>query len=146
MEAIGPKYRSDIVVVGFCLNDVGTDSINQEYIERLYRYEANALFHFRLTQFVASRVERIRMVNWMKEKNKIGVFEKEYRTRISPIGPGETRLQELMQTVSDEYPSGWYKSKVRIGRLRYAFERVAALQANLEFRVVVVIFPWLTDS
>ena len=137
-------YKPDLVVVGFCLNDIGIDSLNLEYIERVQRYGSNWLLSFsRLAQLITRTTDRIRIERWMEEKNQEEGFSKEYAGRIAPLGDDEHELRDLMRRLPNDYPSNWYRSALRIGRLRYAFERLAALARREKFSVVILIVPWL---
>src|SRR5262249_34957784 len=40
----------------------------------------------------------------------------------------------------------WYVSEARLGKLRYAFERLAALSRRNGFEVVVLLVPFLDDE
>jgi lysophospholipase L1-like esterase len=146
LEHRGLTYEPDLVVVGFCLNDVGIASPNLEYIERVQKYQSRVIFRSRIVQFVADRIDRIRMGTWMKEKNKPEVFQRNYRIRIARIDDNEHVLHELMRSSPDDYPSGWYKNEQRIGRLRYAFEHLSQLAGKENFTVVAVIIPWLVGN
>jgi lysophospholipase L1-like esterase len=145
-EDRGLIYKPDLLIVGYCLNDAGIASPNLEYIVRSNEYQSNPIFRFLLAQFVSDKIDRIRIGNWMKEKNQPEVFQKEYESRIAAIGENERVLRELMQASPSGYPSVWYGDEHRIGRLRYAFERLSALARSHDFRVVVVIFPWLVGD
>lgn len=144
LEYRGLTYKPDLVVVGFCLNDVGIASPNLEYIERVQKYKSNLIISSsRLAQFVVNRIDRIRIGTWMEEKNRPEVFKKNYEGKITPLTDDQNELHELMRRVPGDYPSNMYRSDLMIGRLRYAFEYLAALAAREDFSVVVVIFPWL---
>lgn len=143
LEFRGVDYRPDLVVVGFCLNDVGIVSPNLEYLDRVREYRSSFLLRSRVAQFVAGRIDRIRIGSWMEEKNRPEVFARDYQGRIAPLSPEDGELRELMDRVPDIYPSFWYGSAARVGRLRYAFERIAALDGRGPFSVVIVIFPGL---
>jgi lysophospholipase L1-like esterase len=140
----GLAYKPDLVVVGFCLNDVGIAGFNLEYIERVQKYKSNLLLSSsRLARFIVEKADRIRIGTWMGEKNRPEVFAKDYQGRIVPIADDEHELHELMRRVPEDHPSNWYRSELRVGRLRYAFAHLAALAARERFSVVALIFPWL---
>ncbi len=146
LELRGPVYLPDLVIVAFCLNDIGIASLNLNYIERVRQYQANSIFRSRLAQFVAKGVERIRMGNWMRHRNRLEVFKRDFEGRIAPIGQDEHELRSLMHGVPELWPSAWYQSEERVGRLRYAFQRLATLGSTLSFSVIVAIIPWLVES
>jgi lysophospholipase L1-like esterase len=147
LENRGLSYKPDLVVVAFCLNDIGIASPNLEYIERVKRYRSNWLLSIsRLAQLITRRLDRIQIEKWMEEKNQEAVFAKDYAGRIAPLADDERELQALMRRLPSDYPSNWYRSAVRIGRLRYAFEHLAALAGRESFSVVILIVPWLVDG
>ena len=143
----GLAYKPDIVVVGFCLNDVGIASPNLQYIARVQEYQSRLIFRSRVAQFVAIAIDRIRIGRWMAYKNLPEVFQRDYEKKIARIGEDEHILRELMQRTSQqEYPSILYGNEPRIGRLRYAFEHLSELAKKENFSVVVVIFPQLVGE
>ncbi len=146
LEHRGPIYLPGLVIVTYCLNDIGIASLNLNYIERVRQYQANPIFRSRLAQFVAKGVERIRMGNWMRHRNRLEVFKRDFEGRIAPIGQDEHELRSLMRSVPELWPSGWYQSEERVGRLRYAFQRLATLGSTLSFSVIIAIIPWLVES
>ena len=144
LEERGLTDKPNLVVVGFCLNDAGIVGLNLEYIERVQKYQSNPIFSSsRLAQFVLEKLDRMRIAGWMKEKNQPEVFARDYQGKIVPIADDEHELRELMRRVPEDYPSNWYRSELRVGRLRYAFERLAALAERERFSVVILIVPWL---
>lgn len=141
------SYEPDLVVIGFCLNDVFIASPNLEYIERIQKYKSNRILRsFRLVQYIVNTIDRIRIGTWMREKNQPEVFARDYEGMIAVIGEEEHELRDLIRRVPDEFPSKWYKNELRIGRLRYGFERIAALAEKENFSVVVLTFPWLVGD
>lgn len=146
LEHRGLDYRPDLVIVGYCLNDIGVVSPNLEYIERVRRYQSNPAFRLRVVQFVADRLDRLRTRDWMAEKNDLEVFRRDFAGRIDPIGREESELRALMESVPDLPPSAWYRSEERVGRLRHAFGRLARLARENDFPVIVAIVPWLVGS
>jgi len=144
LESRGLTYKPDLVVVGFCLNDAGIGGPNIEYVERIKQYKSNLLLRSsRLAQLIINRIDRIRLRLWMWEKNRLEVFAKDHEGRIIPIGEDERELHELIRKVPEDHPSNLYRDEPRVGRLRYAFARLATLAEREQFSVVVLIFPWL---
>jgi len=145
-ESRGLVYEPDLVVVGFCLNDIGIASPNLEYLDRSKEYQPGSLSRFRILRFINEKIDKIRIGRWLKEKNRPEIFRKEYESRIASIGEDEHGLLELMRNCSRRYPSIWYRDEHRIGRLRYSFERLSGLAKREKFTVAVVIFPWLAGK
>jgi lysophospholipase L1-like esterase len=63
--------------------------------------------------------------------------------QIDAIDEGDDTLLALMNGVSGEHPSDWYRSRDRVGRLRFAFRWLAELSREEGFSVLVAIIPWL---
>lgn len=139
----GLKFKPDLVVVGFCLNDVGISSPNLLYLEKVTKWRDDPLFRIRVVQLAANLYEKISLKGWMENQNSQKVFRKNYENQILPIDENERDLLSLMNNLDDAYPSNWYKSKDRIGRLRYAFKELRRLADENGFSVLITIIPWL---
>lgn len=139
----GLKFNPDLVVVGFCLNDVGISSPNLQYLEKIKKWHANPLFKIRAVQLVAHLYEKIILKGWMAQQNSQKVFRKNYEDKILQIGENESDLLSLMSKLDDAYPADWYKNEDRIGRLRYAFKELSRLADENGFSVLITIIPWL---
>jgi lysophospholipase L1-like esterase len=146
LENRGLIYKPDLVIIGYCLNDIGIDSLSLEYLERVRKYREDPLFRFRLVQFIATCLDRILLRNWVEEKNKIEDFKRSYAGQIARIGKGEYEIRELMRRSPSQFPSSWYQSEDRIGRLRYAFQHLAATAGRNNFSVMVAVIPWLEEN
>lgn len=143
LERHGLPLDPEIVVVGFCLNDAGVVSANLEYLERLNAYaKSPGLLRSRLGQLLLTSVDRLQGRRFEEAANDPGAFRAAYADRIAPIGEDEARLRALMREAPAALPSGWYREEDRVGRLRYAFERLSALRDRHGFRVLIVVFPF----
>ncbi len=96
LEHRGLIYEPDLVVVGFCLNDIGIVSQNLEYIVRYQKYQSSLIFRLRIAQFIASKIDKYRISKGMKDKNQPDIFQKDYKSQIARIGEDEQLLRELM--------------------------------------------------
>ncbi len=146
LEHKGLAYKPNLVVIGFCLNDVGIASPNLEYIKRVKKYKSSIIFQSRVAQFIVDKIEKNRIGVWLNEKNKPQNFLKDYKSKIEKIENNEYMLHEMMRVAPNGHPSIWYDNKYRIGRLRYAFQRLAQLAKKENFKVAIVIFPWLVGN
>ena len=135
-------FKPDLVVVGFCLNDVGILSLNHDYLMTLTAYRDNVLYESHLARFLFQRFIRARLARDMILANELSFFRMNFKDRIDPIGEDE-ELRKLMADVGDEFPSDMYDDEPRIGRLRYAFRKLSEVARQEGFDVVVVIIPWL---
>jgi lysophospholipase L1-like esterase len=145
LEELVAEYQPDYVVLGFCLNDMGIVTLD---IAGLLNPapKRGIWYKSRVFRFVEPRYRRIRNRYASREKNEAAVFQAKYAGRISPIEANEAELRSLMEQAPDIYFSSWFREEDRIGRLRYALERLATLGKQSGFTTTVVIFPILTTE
>ncbi len=139
-ERQGLIYKPDLVIVGFCLNDVGIVNGNLKYITFFLKYQSSWFFRFRVVQLILDKISKVIIRALHYRDNRSSVFQEEYKTKIALIDENEHELRGLMSSSSN---FKWYSEEYRIGRLRYAFEYLASLAKKEKFKVVVVIFPKL---
>lgn len=147
-ETKGRGYDPDLVVVTYCLNDTGVANTNLYYVKLLQWYGTTRLTALRTFQFLMVRIDRIMMGQYLRWANRPAVFRRIYRDRIDPIGADERDLRSLMREAGavGHFPSDWYATDDRVGRLRYAFRRLRSLVgAGGHTRVLVLIVPWLAQ-
>lgn len=146
LEHRGVRFRPEIVIVGFSLNDAGVVSVNRRYVERLRGYGKNpVVLRSRLLQYVLSRFDRRFIADYLDQQARSEVFRETFQGRIDPIEGDETLL-DLMRRVPDRFPSSWYRDPARVGRIRHAFRRLARLSEQHGFAVAVLILPRLESS
>jgi len=149
LEIRGLKYHPNLVVVAYCLNDIGIASVSLEHIQRTQQLQSSHysfLYESRLVQWIFESVETIRTKNWEKHVNDPEVFRRAYANQIDPIGDDESELLDLMNQ-SPKWPgSTWYGDRDRVGRLRFGFRRLARLSKENDFRVVIMIIPLLQNK
>lgn len=141
----GVGLSPSLVIVAYCLNDIGVVSANLDYVRSLERYQT-PLYHSRLAAFVATRLDRERAEELDRRYNQQPVFIDRYRGRIDPVGDDEVELKALMARAPRPLPLRWYADDFRVGRLRHAFRRLGALQGRHGFPVLVAILPWLDEA
>jgi lysophospholipase L1-like esterase len=147
LERRGVSFRPELVIVGYSLNDAGVVSVNRRYVERQRHYGDNPLvLHSRLLQFVLSRWERRFIADYADQQRRADVFRETFQGRIDPIGEEEEELLGLMERVPDRFPSSWYGNPARVGRIRFAFRRLASLARQHGFAVAVLIVPRLESG
>jgi lysophospholipase L1-like esterase len=149
LEIRGLKYHPSLVVVAYCLNDVGIASVSLEHIQRTQQMQSSRysfLYESRLVQLISESVETIRTKNWVKHVNDPEAFRREYANQIDPKGNDESELLDLMNQ-SPKWPSStWYGDRDRVGRLRFGFRRLARLSKENDFQVVIMIIPLLQNK
>lgn len=145
LEIRGLKYHPNLVVVAYCLNDISIASARWDQIER-QRYQRGFLYRSRLAQFVSANIEKIRLKRWLSHMNQPEVFHREYEHQIDAISDDEVELLELMKN-APTYPSTTnYSDRDRVGRLRFAFRKLASISREHGFPVVIMIVPLLVGD
>jgi lysophospholipase L1-like esterase len=146
LEIRGLKYRPNLVVVAYCLNDISIASTSLEHIERRRSQQRNVLYRSRLAQFVSTNIEKIRLKNWLSYMNQPEVFRREYEHQIDAISEDEVELLDLMKNAPRWPSTTWYGDRDRVGRLRFAFNRLARISRENNLPVVIMIVPLLISE
>ena len=142
------KFQPGIVLLGFCVNDIGTSSTAMGYI-RAEKYLSNPLFRLRLAQFVLSRGLRRMAATQSSDDRNIDVFRSINRSRILPIGDDPVllaQIEEVAKLTRGDAGSSlirWWTETPRIGFLEYGFSKLKELKQRHGFAVVVVAIPSL---
>jgi lysophospholipase L1-like esterase len=143
----GLKYHPEVVVLTYCLNDAGIASPNLDYVYRLKQYGTNFWSHLRLYQFVRVQLDRIKLGEYVRTQNEPAVFRQTYHDRIDAIGEDEKELRSLMESAAAKpFPSSWYASEDRVGRIRYSLSRLRSASEAAGVKVIVMIVPWLEEE
>ena len=155
LERFGPRLRPDLVVVGFCFNDVGTVSVELTQFQRAREY-GSALFRSRVVQWLALRYEDWRLIRGYHDRNRNDRFLAENRVFVDDLGADREvldRMGALADAIAqvDRDPPGWsplpwYASAAHVGKLRHAFTRLERLAREGGFPVLVVILPCLREN
>ena len=146
LEIRGLKYHPDLVVVAYCLNDISIASVSLDHIDRMRSQQRSLLYRSRLAQFVSTNVEKIRTKRWLSHMNHPEVFHREYEHQIDTIGDDEVELLDQMKNAPRWPSTTWYGDRDRVGRLRFAFRRLADISKKNGFSVVVMTVPLLTGD
>lgn len=145
LAARAPQLQPRLAIVAYCLNDIGVVSANLDYVRSLDRYRS-PLYRSRLAAFVATRLDRSRVEELDRRYNEPAVFAERYRGRIDPIGADEAELRSLLARAPRPLPLRWYADDFRVGRVRHAFGRLAAVKQRDRLPVIVAILPWLEGA
>jgi len=151
LEQIGFSYEPDLVLIAFCINDVGVHSLNLEYIEALARYDA-PVYQLRIAQWWAERSTRAELVDWATRVNSEPEFTRRFTACIAPLD-GDAELESLRRSLVDFSAAhgpelagqpflGWYTATPKLGRLRWACERLARLQREHGTSFVLLFLPY----
>jgi lysophospholipase L1-like esterase len=138
-------FRPDVVVMGFCVNDIGTSSTALEYV-RASSYLSNPIFRLRLSQFLLSSTLTLVAARQSDNANDLEAFQEVNRARILPIESDAALLAQIdrIAKIPDEAAVGqWWAERPRIGFLEHAFTRLRDLKREHGFEVIVIAFPRL---
>lgn len=149
LESRGVAFDPDLVVLGYCMNDVGVASGNLKHIQNRERY-GSLIYRSRVVQFVARKLERIVLARETEMANEIERFVADFADSIDPIDDDPALLalvDRLARLLEEDEPRhvtvGWYAAPERVGRLRFTLRRLAELSREHEFDVALLIFPYL---
>jgi len=146
-------YRPDLVVIGFCVNDIGIASPNRAYLERIRN--RGWLSRLQLVRFIQGRLSSRQILNWQDEQNQDDEYAALHRGSVAPITPdspllsGMAAIRDILPQKTDRDEASllrWYTSEAHLGVLVYAFSQIRELAAARHFRVVVVPIPYLSPS
>jgi lysophospholipase L1-like esterase len=159
LERRGLSLSPDLVVLAFCVNDLGVVSFNERYLHDA-PLVGSPLYRLRLAQFLRNKLDTLELVIRFKTSNEERQFAADNARYIAPVDGDEKLMAlvgELERQVEAEEGSGWlgrddspvvdwYLSKARLGKLDYTFARLARLQERHGFDVAVLLVPYLEPT
>jgi len=154
LERIGLRLEPDLVVIGFCLNDVGTVSLELTQFQRARRFDS-PIFRLRVAQWLMERYENWMVLRGHHDRNGLERFLSRNRDTIEDVS-GDAQLAARMQAIAASLervrreppgwsPVPWYTSPAHVGKLRWAFRRLAGLAREHGFQVLVLLLPCLKE-
>ncbi len=149
---VGLQFQPDLVIVGFCVNDIGVASGNLDYILKLKTYGATPLYRLRLAQWVRVQVDRIQLGEALLAANKAEQFAKVYGDYSADVTNDPVLMawrHQLNQFNHGEHAFSYsrlYGNTVNLGRIRYAFEQLGDMSKQQGFPVLVMLVPYLDDA
>ncbi len=153
LEQAGLAFSPDDVVVGFCINDVGLHSGALQQI-RLLREYGRWIGRFRVLQLLSVRAGRTLLARDLDALNEESEFRRRNAGKIASLADDPEalarirRLESSLAAIRTDAPLrflAWYASEAKIGRLRYAFDRLRRLSLEHGFEVALVIVPYLDE-
>lgn len=152
LEQAGVEFRPDVVVMAYCFNDICVDSTDLTFIKILEEHGA-WVRRFRCLQLFIDRLDKADMGRRFAAMNEEETFRRANAHRIAPVDPELTALinrlrQHLIANrVKLQSPFlAWYTSESKIGKLKFAFERLRRLADRHDFEVVVLLIPFLAEE
>lgn len=152
LQDLGLQFDPDLVVLGYCINDIGVASGNINYIRRVEKY-SSGLYHSRLVQFIQVLLDRITQKQYLEEANEETSFAETYKSYMANIS-SDTELYEKMRLLREQLQmedrklpyARDYTDENRLRRLRFAFNQLHELRyrdGDRRFEVMLVYFPFL---
>jgi lysophospholipase L1-like esterase len=154
LEQVGLAFDPDLVIVAFCINDLGIHSANLDMLRFLQQY-GWLVRNLRIAQLFVVRLDRAMLARQFEDLNRDDVFRREHAGRIAPVSndsdvQGVVREIERLSARGEESSPPpfleWYTSEAKIGRLRYSFERLRGIADDEDFATLVLIIPYLDEG
>lgn len=148
---IGLQFQPDLVILGYCINDIGVASGNVNYIQRLQKY-GHWIYRSRLAQWIRVHLDRIDLKQSTAADNRSESFASVYQDYLANINNDQALLSLVealrlqLQSSSEQTPFlRDYTNELRLRRLRFALEQLRNLQQipTSRFQVLVLSFPFL---
>jgi lysophospholipase L1-like esterase len=151
LEQSGLAFAPDLVVVAYCINDVAVHAGSLRTIRVLQEYGA-LVRASRLLQLVTVRMDRAFLSEEFRRLNQEDEYIRRNAQRIASVS-ADAKLRRLMSRLerrlgprlAASHFLAWYASEARIGRLRFAFARLAEVAEREGFPVTLVIVPYLDE-
>jgi len=155
LDAVGVPLAPDLVVMAYCVNDLGTVSMNRQFIENQQRFDS-PWYRSRLVLWLRLSLDRRALLRDFRVRNEDAVFRARNAGTIASLD-GDAELADLMERLRRAAPPAeelradhpmlpWYWSTAHVGHLRYGLERLARLRDAHGFPAAVVLFPYLGES
>ena len=153
LETVGTRFGPDLVLVTFCFNDIGTDSVNLDYIEKVATYRSSPVYRLRVAQFLRARLDRVSARYASREPMGDEEFLASNEGHVVDVGNDEllrSRIEDLERALARgrDYHgfAPLYASQARIGKLRHALDRLRELSQANGFMVLGAIVPVLDGT
>lgn len=153
LEKVGLAFHPDVVLQAWCINDAGIHTASVRALEVMDDY-GWLIRKSRLLQVLFVRIDAEELNREMPQVNFDPEFRKTYRDFIVPVA-GDTSLVRRMRDLRsylDQHEIkppvrflAWYTSRAKVGRMRWAMERLARLARDGGFRAAVLIVPYLDE-
>ena len=157
LERTGLAYDPDYVILGYCINDLATVSINLEMLTRIERFSEGVLSWSRTAQWIMlHHGHRLFARDLHRQQDEERAQLEAVKSLDDPV------VNDLVAQVraaldegswdkqSEEWPKvkrlRWYTSHGRLRRVQEAFERLAALAEEHGFHACVFVVPFLDEA
>jgi lysophospholipase L1-like esterase len=153
LEHAGLAYEPDVVVLAFCANDLGIVSVTKAHAFSAQDGE-RLIYRSRIAQWLrtveAERERKRKLVLDNLEQR----YERAYADQILPLDEHPSIVQRMsdLRRALEQAGSAtrriprWFAMPARVGRLKFAFERLHRLSRGHGFEVVVLLVPFLDED
>ena len=152
LERHGARFEPDLVLVGYCFNDIRDDTINMEQLRREALARSSLFGGLRIVQFLLNRSGDT--LPRAQHRIPTSEFRVRYADRIVDLS-GDPKIERTMRALKGHTKKTFkephrsfrnYSSKYYVGRLRFGFEQLATLGREMSVDVVLVYLPYLRRS
>lgn len=120
----GPAFEPDLVIILYCLNDVGVVSSQLNRLTSLEGRRRNPLLRSRLIQFVTRKLDRVQDQSLSQRMNKPLTFREAFADQIEPVFDHERELASLMKRAGEgPHPYGLVRGRRESGEAAIRDER-----------------------
>ena len=152
LRDIGVQFSPDLVVMAYCINDLGINSGVLEYISQLRKYRGS-IYKSRVAQFVRVQLDRLEQKGYFDDPNSpenLLLSNPKWSEDVSSDG----ELLRLIRELRDEairHPTlhrfvQLHADPNAVARLRFAMTTLQRLSDQFKFDVIVVIVPFLREA
>lgn len=151
---IGLAFEPDLVILGYCINDIGISSGNRDYVERVQHY-GHWMYRLRLAQWIRVRTDRIALKWAGSRPEHTRDSANQYSAYLADISQDAvlhehmTSLRAVIEAQGVDIPFARdYTSATHLRRLRFALNQLHDLQrsTNSSFDVLVLSTPFLLQD
>lgn len=149
LEDVGLQFEPDLVLLAYCVNDVGHNSPNLEYIRGL-KSAGSPLYRLRTMQLLRTTLDRLQLIRSLEADNQEAAFAERFEGLIERVNDDAalTALRDRLRTTLEgieepDFRLEWYLSSVHLGKVAHALTRLQALSTEHAFDVIVAIIPFL---
>lgn len=156
LQEKGLKFSPDVVVYGFCLNDLMDESLNLMWVEKYIFASKISILKSRLFQLVAVQLYKTKLIRKLQreiKKIKEAKFSEQIESGLysglmnkdkSEIGDNIEKINTILDRHKMIPNFLWtYRDLKRIGRMRYFFNELQRMSELNNFEVIILIIPYL---
>ncbi len=149
LHHVALPLEPDVVLVAYCMNDIGRASINTQTLERLGG-RPHWMMRSRLLQLGFQHYDR-----YTENRFQTSTSTATYDAEVRPADAQVVRASQAIQRgIAERKAAGsepdrvltYYTDPAKLRELRQGMDRLAALRDQHQVRMAVVILPFLTSD